>query len=182
MKDLLVCSNFCEFSKIILTEIQKRNVRNKFAIMFVDNARVPIPKEVDRVPALITRTGTLLFGEDVIKYIETFCCSDNNVSHRSSSITHKEDIDNSSIAPFSLQSQLNSYSESYTFLDDSAQDHRVGGFGFIGQDHEITGISQINTRQDRGDAKKSKLDEAYEKYVSDRDADMKQLTRSSRPI
>ena len=179
MKDVLFCSNFCEHSKEVLMIIQKRNIRNIFVVVFVDNTKVQVPSSIDRVPALMTKHGQIIFGDDIEKYIETFCVTSNTSTRSSESAAPN----NEEIAPFSLQSDIHGYSENFTFLDNSFNDNRVRKFDYVGSGDgpNVQYIERPESRKDS--AKKSKLDEAYEKYVMDRDADIKKImTINRRPL
>ena len=167
-KDLLFYSNHCEYSKSVLIELLKRGSREKFYLVCVDNTSVPIPSEIDRVPAIITRTKNLIMDGDVIKYIETFYAPsrDDDVSNPSQMGDGPDDVQ-----PFSLNSDIHSYSDKFTFIEENPMDNRLMRFGYLGQDSQPMDIPRELMSQKS--EKKSKIDEVYEKYVADRDAEMK---------
>ncbi len=173
MKDLFFYSNLCEYSKNLLINIQKRNCRDMFYFVCVDQTNVRIPSQIDRVPAILTKTSNVLFDDDVLKYIETFC----HMNQRENKTENPEILKKDDVAPFSISSDMNNYTDNFTFLDENAADHRLMGFGYISQPNpNVVSL----TPQSNDSEKKAKLDDAYEKYVADRDADIKKLINSTK--
>ncbi len=165
-KDLLFYSNHCEYSKSVLIELLKRGCRERFFLVCVDNTSVPIPREIDRVPAIITRTKNLIMDGDVIKYIQTFYNDTNSVKNEGSASL--EDIQ-----PFSLNSDIQSYSDNFTFIEENPKDTRLMNFGYIGEETSTADIPKELMSQKS--EKKNKIDDVYEKYVADRDAELQKL-------
>jgi hypothetical protein len=176
-KDVLFCSNFCEHSKQILIDIQKRNARDMFVIVFVDNTRVKLPSQIDRVPAIITKAGNTYFEDDVGKYISTFC-RPGSTGEGDQQPPPQEDV-----APFSLLSDVKSFSDTFTFIDEGSHkdDQRVRRFDYLASD-DASSMAPMQTAAIKDSGKKSKLDEAYEKYVMDRDSDIAKLKASNKRV
>jgi len=178
-KDLLFYSNHCEYSKSILIQLLKRGCRDNFYIVCVDNPGISIPRAVDRVPAIITRMKTLIMDDDVIKYIETFCgrqeSSPQQPQQAQDSQQHyQESTAQGDVLPFSLASDINSYSDKFTFIEENPMDNRLMKFGYLGAENNTPPISTRDLSSQKSE-KKTKMDEIYEKYIADRDAEIHKL-------
>jgi len=184
-KDLLFYSNHCEYSKSILIQLLKRGCRDNFYLICVDNGALNIPSAIDRVPAIITRMKTLIMDDDVIKYIETFCTKrqdDSSQDQQSSFQQQGGQTGSSEILPFSLASDINSYSDKFTFIEENPMDNRLMKFGYLGSESNPPPISSRDFSSQKSE-KKNKIDEVYEKYIADRDADIHKLFGNGpRPI
>jgi len=197
-KDILFYSNFCEFSKSVLVLIQKKDCRENYVLVCVDNPQVKskLPKEVDHVPMIITKTKHVISGDNIIKYVDTFSSLNSAKSQQPLSGVSNEtnqmslsshDSFGPEPAAFSLASDMNSISETFTFIGSQTnnQDNRLRGFDYL-QGHSGTmnaNMDSSSSMQSRIDSeKKSKIDEAYEKYISDRDADISRIFGNKRPI
>jgi len=183
-KDILFYSNYCEFSKNVLVLIQKRTCRDKFILVCVDHPSVKnqLPKEVDHVPLILTKTKHVVSGDDITKYIETFMAPS---APTTSSAPSQAPPDNGPAA-FSLAGSQ-SFSDTFTFIGDSDSQSnsmtgyggqsRVTGYGYIGTND--TAPVEVTPRVEN--EKKGKIDEAYEKYITDRDADITRIFGNQRP-
>ena len=154
-KDLLFYSNLCEYSKDILVLLQKRNMREKFLLVCIDSTNIKIPPLINRVPAILTVSRRIIMDEEVEKYIDSV------------SPAVQEDV-----LPFSINSDLNMHSEQYSILDDTLQDVRVKNYMSI-EDNTNIGTIGFNQQKEKGNGNKDHIEKAYEKYLADRDADMK---------
>jgi hypothetical protein len=206
-KDILFYSNFCEYSKHILVLVQKKDCRDSFVMVCVDNPAVRnrLPVEVDKVPMIITKTKHVISGDNIVKYIETFACMNSSSSggkqkesnHAPQQQAQQQNPNNPSTnhtsqspsdpSAFSFDTGMNTFSDSYTFINNehTTQDHTMQNFGLFGngvtqQAYQAQGHNHdLSARIDN--EKKSKVDEAYEKYISDRDADITRIFGNKRP-
>lgn len=183
-KDILFYSNFCEFSKNILILIQKKNCRDRFVLVCVDNPSVKnnLPREVDHVPLIITKTKHVMSGENIVKYIETFFSMKDEGNKMESQSMPTSDIMGNAGDPaaFSLINNT-TFSETFTFIGDN-QNHepRLMGYGYIGGGGDQSVPTSIQSQVDT--EKKGKIDEAYERYISERDADISRIFGNKRPM
>ena len=188
-KDLLFYSNHCEYSKSILIQLLKRGCRDNFYLVCVDNGEFNIPRVIDRVPAIITRMKTLIMDDDVIKYIETFCGRQDATQQQqqqdpnSPPIQDANNVGGGDILPFSLASDINSYSDKFTFIEENPMDNRLMKFGYLGAENNPPPMSARDMSSSQKSEKKTKMDEVYEKYVADRDAEIHKLFGNApRPV
>jgi len=198
-KDALFYSNFCEFSKNVLVLIQKRDCRDNFILICVDQPHIKaqLPGDVSHVPMIITKTKHKISGDDIFKYIETFGAMKTSkpqpslqTGHQQSGQIQQQSGSEAEPAAFSLLSDMNTISETFTFIDNggTGTDNRLRGFDYLDDRHEgrgngnMGGMMNMDSMHSRMDTeKKSKIDEAYEKYISDRDADVSRIFGNKRP-
>ena len=88
------------------------------------------------------------------------------------------------VLPFSINADLNMHSEQYSILDDSLQDVRVRNYMSIHDDTTLGSVGTQPTTQikEKGNGNKDHIEKAYEKYLADRDADMKKYMPTRQPI
>lgn len=173
-KDLLFYSNYCEFSKEVLTFLTKKNVRNIFLLVCIDTGKYKVPPIITSVPTILTADyKSIICENDIYKYIENIL----------QSMRPKEE----SLQTFSWEG--NSYSESYALLNEE-ESQNINDFGNISSKGYtfINGndIEQMNTKskiQDDDDVlKQTKFDiSAYDKYISSRNKDEEYIKRQYQP-
>lgn len=159
-KDILFYSNFCEYSKEILGIIAKKTIRNDFVLVCVDNRASNLPSFVDRVPLIFTVNTEVIIDEGIKKYFDT-----------------KYPSGNAELEPFSIMSASgkSNYSDAFSYIEDGSETDFVKGYTYLnGNPSGITTISE-----DTEGSKKSKIDSSVlEKYMAERDMDLKQIKTS----
>lgn len=162
-KDILFYSNFCEFSKEIVTLIIKKSVRSSILLVCIDNGKYPIPPIVDRVPCLITAKKDMVFIEnDLVKYIEG----------KARQVGPKDD----DIGTFSWEGGRN-FSEGYSFVTDETNGNMTNmGYTLLGDGDD----SLMGKKLNEDDVlKQSKFDiSAYDSYISSRNRDEEQIKKA----
>lgn len=171
-KDIFFYSNFCEHCKDVINLITKRNLRDYFMFVCVDNKKYKIPPCVTHVPTIITKQNDVLTDAYVAAYIERL------VNAMSGPV---EDI-----SPFSLTSQAG-YSSSYTWLTEngydndgkvSLQNENMGknSYVMLGTESRMFAPKQEDT------SKNNKFDDSmFENYVNSRNADDEFIKRQMQP-
>lgn len=148
-KDILFFSNFCDYCNDLIGLIVKKNLKNEFMMVCIDNNKYQLPYFVDRVPIIFTRSGEILYDESITNYIE-----------------HSFQVENQEIAPFSLHTT--NYSTSFSFIDDSASDMPNKAYTTLGHDQQIITASEESSNG----AKPNKFDTSVlDKYMQEREAD-----------
>lgn len=67
---ILFFSNYCAYSKEVLTVITRKNIRNAFVLICIDSVQ-NIPPFVDRVPLIVDKHSKQMFAdEDIAKILE----------------------------------------------------------------------------------------------------------------
>lgn len=69
-KHILFYSNFCQFSKEVVSIITKKNIRHLFLLVCVDGQRYNIPPFVNRVPMIFTTQKQLYADQGVVAFLE----------------------------------------------------------------------------------------------------------------
>ena len=147
-KDILFFSNFCEYCNDILNLLIKKNIKQDFMMVCVDNNKYNIPSFVDRVPILYTKNDEIISDETIINYIESLYPTDNT-----------------DILPYSLQQS--NYSNQFSFLEDT-HDLQNKGYTMLGYEQKITApIESEDSSSKTGKFDSSLLD----KYRQSRDID-----------
>ena len=158
-KDILFFSSYCDYSNDILNMMVKKNVKNDFMLVCVDNSKFQLPQFVDRVPIIFTKRDELIYDDSIIKYIE---------ETSQSGIEVVEDIQ-----PWSIQ-QPSNYTNQFSFLMDESCDNQNKGYTMLGYDQKIT-IPQ----EDTDVSKKDRFDSSQmDKYMQERKADEESFKKS----
>lgn len=165
-KHVLFYSNFCAYSKEILSDITKKNIRDRFVIVCIDQRRETLPPYVDRVPMIVTNKKELVYDDVMTPFIETLY----------------NESGSKEIMPFTGSSLKTMFSDGFSSLDDDNSGIEASfakGYVYIGDADRI----KITTPKD-DDVSNSKLDQKQiEAYVSQRDRDIQQtLVMFPRPI
>jgi hypothetical protein len=70
-KLILFYSSYCQFSRDIINHIVKKDLKPNFVFIPVETNKHRIPPQIDRVPALITTEGDILFEDDIVSFINS---------------------------------------------------------------------------------------------------------------
>ena len=120
--NILFYSEHCPHCRSIIDLILKRNIKEQFLFVCVDQHRTKIPPQIDRVPALIMKDEGkpyILFEDDIIRYI--------GEPPREETI-NIEPVDQS----------VSAYSENFSFLeDDGGPSTGSKNFALFGQEQKI---------------------------------------------
>ncbi len=145
-KDILFYSNFCQFSKEVLSRIIKLNAKQRFVLICVELYKARLPPQVTVVPTIMTTEGDIIVEDDIYTYLDGIASTTTNTPR---------DMFTSSATGFS-------------FLEGDGE----GGYG--GEDnYGVFGEEQkIYTPEDDGEVQ-SGLN--FEQLQSQRDMDIKKL-------
>jgi hypothetical protein len=156
-KDILFFSNYCDYSNDIVNMMVKKNVKNEFMLVCVDNSKFQLPQFVDRVPIIYTKHDELIYDDNILKYIEA--------AFQTESV---EDIQ-----PWSIQ-QPSNYSNQFSFLMDDVPDLQSKGYTMLGYDQKIT-----IPPEESDVSKKDKFDSSQmDKLMQERKADEEKFKKS----
>jgi hypothetical protein len=167
-KDVLFYSNYCLFSKKLLTDIQKLNLKDNFIMICVEHYKSAIPATIDRVPTIVTTERDILCEDRIHAYIEAIANGGRSRSQEEAKPAKSNTPENM----FSMTAAGFSYLD-----DDQAGDGGGGGggddggsvgsamYGLFGQDQ------RIETPADDGDMMSNDSVSSYERYKASRDAD-----------
>lgn len=176
-KDLIFYSNYCEYSKEVLTMLTKRNLRSKFLLICIDNGKYKIPPIITSVPTILTSDFSTIYTDvNITKYIDnkypitkqeqeiqTFSWEGNNYSD-TYSLLEDDDITNSAIGG-------NMSSKGFTFLNDNVNDTS-----------HMNGNEPPKFKDDDDVLKQTKFDiSAYDSYISSRNRDEEQIKKKYHP-
>lgn len=158
-KDILFFSNYCDYSNDILNMMVKKNVKNEFMLVCIDNSKFQLPQFVDRVPIIYTKRDELIYDDSIIKYIEAVAQPNGEIV---------EDIQ-----PWSIQ-QPSNFTSQFSFLMDDSDDNLNKGYTMLGYDQKIT-----LTQEETDVSKKDKFDSSQmDKYMQERKADEERFKKS----
>jgi hypothetical protein len=162
-KDMLFFSNFCEHCKDVINLITKKNIRDNFMFVCIDNGKFKIPTCITHVPSIITHKKDVLTDAYVLAYIDKLVNSTTN--------------NNDDISPFSLAQS--GYSSSYTWLTDNGYDNdgkvSLNNEGAVKSNYVMLGAEShifIPKEDDSSSSKANKFDDStYEKFINSRNLD-----------
>lgn len=113
---MLFYSNFCQFSKEVLSRIIKLNVKNQVVLICVDVYRSKLPSNLSVVPTLMTHTGDMVIEEAIHERLDSLTSQNTPRDMFTGSAT------------------------SFSFVDDAQGDGGFGGedhYGVFGDDQKI---------------------------------------------
>lgn len=172
-KDVLFYSNYCLFSKKLLTDIQKLNLKDNFIMICVEHYKSAIPSTIDRVPTIVTTERDILCEDMIHAYIEAVANSGRRTKEEGNGAGNKEVLHPKNNAPENMFSMT---AAGFSYLDDDGMAGGGGGggddagsvgsamYGLFGQDQ------RIETPADDGDMSNDSVS-SYERYKATRDAD-----------
>ena len=161
MSAILYYSNYCNNSKTIIKYVSNSNIKDDMHFICIDNRRVDnnniyiqlqngheilMPPNVDKVPALLllTQNHKVIFGDDIIKYLEPKEAAQNNIAT----------TNNGEPLAFTLNSNscFGVASDNFSFLDQDDNELSAKGNGGLRQQHHYSLLegenSNINTPPD----------------------------------
>lgn len=179
MSSILYYSNFCENSKILLSNISKSNVKNDIHFICIDKRiqknnetyiilengqHIILPKTITAVPALllINQNYKILLGNEITEYLKP----DHNPIVQQKEISH--DLEPTA---FSMNNSIYGVnSDNYSFLDQNSDELSAKGNGGLRQMYNYASLNhndKINTPPD--DYIPDKVNEgALEQYQNER--------------
>lgn len=161
MKDIVFFSNYCDFSKEIINLLVRKNMKEQFLFVCVDANKYQLPDFVDRVPLLYTKSKHVLVDQSIMDYIE-------DISPK------PKDIE-----PFSIMQGTGNYSDMFSFID-SVDEGVTKGYTYLTGNHDKIMLVPDDTSDKNGT--KSKFDSSsFDKYLQDRDNDIKKIMGSGNP-
>lgn len=157
-KHLLFFSNFCHYSKDLMNIVVKKNVKNMFLFINVDDIgkKYTLPPVVDRVPMIITNTKVVVTDDQILEFLDA--------------IAPREE----SISPFSLETG-GFFSDNFSTIDgkDDCSDDFCRGFLRLNAQESKVDPSAAEMFVSK-DEKSDKSTAAYDRLLSERDQDIKQ--------
>lgn len=161
-KDLLFYSNFCDFSKEVVTLVTKKNLRPSLLLICIDTGKYQIPPCITCVPSLLTASRDMVYIEDGLRqYLE----------EKAKSIFPQEE----SIQTFSWEG--NNYSESYSFVNEDLNGNMTTKAYTMLEDDIASNATKF--KDDEDTLKISKFDiSRYDSYISSRNRDEEHIKKS----
>ena len=177
MSSILYYSNYCQNSKNLLATISKSSVKNNLHYLCIDkrtqkngktyivlenNQEIELPKNVNRVPALLllNQNYRVLFGEEILEHLKPVEEVNKQVA---------TDF-NGEPSAFAINSGFSGVvSDNYSYLDQGIDELSAQGDGGMRQQRHYCSINQqdkINTPED--DFVPDKVDESSLKEYEDK--------------
>lgn len=164
-KILLFYSNYCQFSKKLIDEIDKKGIKNEFLMISIDTNKYKIPAFVNKVPMLFSKeTNKVYVEEEIVDYINF--------------LLNKKNKNDEDVQYYSEIEMDNKFSDNFSFLND---EYQKKSFVFVNEDNNFNNNIIGNTIQNnnKDDSQSNKLDSAtIEKYMMQRDADFNSAMQS----
>lgn len=168
-KDMFFFSNYCDHSKSVINAITKKNMRDLFMFVPVDNPKFNIPQFIKMVPTVLSTNNEIITGQSLYNYIE-------KLAQSFMPQNGPEDV-----SPFTIGSS--SYSSQYTWLTADGYDNegsmlnndqtQHNSFVLLNSDHRINAPKDSDSEN-----KSSKFDSSiYEKYINSRTNDDENIKR-----
>lgn len=158
-KTLIFYSNYCQYSKNLIEEITKANIRDEFLLVCIDSNNYNIPKFVTKVPMIFSKTENRIYVEDeIVQYINNVANSKKNSSTNNQNVEYYSQVEMDS-----------KFSDNFSFLNDENQKR---SFVFLNEDDTFNDNIIKQSAQLKDDNQNNKLDSsAIEKYMMKRDSD-----------
>lgn len=156
-KDIIFYGSHCQFSRDIINYIVKKDLRGMFMLINVEKNMSRIPRQVDRVPALLTKEHALYFEDDIVSYIDAVYNAQTGGEHE--------------IDP--VDQMNNGYSGQFSWLDENDTQGATGplqGFAPFGYDQKIN-----TPDEDGGMGNKSAGSKELDRFTSERDRDVQNI-------
>jgi hypothetical protein len=173
-KDVLFYSNYCLFSKKLLTDIQKLNLKDNFILICVEHYKSAIPATIDRVPTIVTTERDILCEDMIHAYIETVANSARASREDAAGAQGRGGGPSKATANHHAPDNMFSMTAAgFSYLEEGLGGDADGGesgsigsamYGLFGQDQ------RIETPTDDGDPSNDSV-VSYERYKATRDAD-----------
>ena len=173
-RHVLFFSSYCPYCNDVLTLLTKKNVREMFTCISVDQHRDSIPTFVDSVPIIVTVAREILKDGAVISFVEA-CGSQ----------VHGEEVD---VLP--TDTCDGTMADSFAYLDDSVSSY---GKGFVpvdfnpriyaGQDDDVTSTQNGKRKQQQHQQQQQHgggppgFDSMIDKLRMERDNDIDSIRR-----
>lgn len=167
-KHLLFYSNLCQYSQDTLRTISKKNIRNLFMTICIDNPKFQssIPAFVDRVPFILTNNQEIVIDDNIQLFLEII-----------SKQTTKDEL-----TPYSTLEMGSKLSDGFSYITDgeNAPDTFGWSHNFVRLDAEIPMINPpIDTSQEKGN-KRSNVH--FESLLQERDRDLDMIFQKQQRV
>lgn len=163
--DVLFYSNYCVYSKQLLTDMSKMNIKSNFVMVCVENYKSSIPRAIDRVPTILTRSGNILVDEDIARYLNSYRSSRQPEQHQQ--YQQHQQHQQEQMPPEDAAATFSRTNAGFSYLGDDTQTDGGGGgasYGIFGEDQHIETPDDDNKDDDHT--------VSYERYKASRDADV----------
>lgn len=158
-KHVLFYSNLCQFSQETLRTISKKNIRDMFVNICIDNPKfkTSIPNFVDRVPLILTTENEIVIDDNIEIFLNI--------------LTHGNARDE--LVPYSaLEMSSNKLSDGFSYIDSNGSEEFGWSHNYVRLDAEMPMINPPeNTTYDKNDRKQGMQLESL-LHERDRDLDM----------
>ena len=173
-KHALFFSNYCEFSKEVIRDLTKKNIRSLFVLICIDENRKNIPSCVDRVPLVITSSQAVFIEDDIPKFITMLNQITNNNNNNQNSSNSQQFIghgngdqrnmvngnspppqtqnDETGIIGYSEIEMNNKYSNNFSYLGDEEDKNVAHTFATVDHDFKIHYVEENNSNGNNGNA------------------------------
>lgn len=128
-KHILFYSNLCQFSQDVIQTIYKKNVRDRFINVCIENPKFQksLPPFVDRVPMILTADKQLVVDEDGRSNIEFFIsllagsAEQHQTQHQPQHQQQSQDL-----TPFSALEMGSKMSDGFSYIEESDTGDQFG--------------------------------------------------------
>jgi hypothetical protein len=119
-RHVLFYSNYCHFSKNVLTNIIKKDLKEMFVLVCVDKRNIQLPDFVDRVPLIFTMDRRMLVDDAVSAFIDGVAEYIATVTRSSSTLATAQPDDDVS-AWSTLEMGSRGISDRFSFLEGGSE-------------------------------------------------------------
>ena len=186
-KHILFYSNFCEFSKEVIRDVTKKDLRSRFVFICIDDNRHKLPDIVDRVPTIVSNSHTVFIEDDIPKFLMMLRQIDHNQvkpqQNQSSNMGQgqpqqgQQGQQEQGISPYSHLDMSNKISDNFSYIENENGNGVNNGFSehtfaSLNDDHRINYTEEATSSG-------SKLDSGMlEKYMAQRDLEFSNVRKN----
>ena len=157
---LFFYSNFCQNCKQIMKEVKKTNLTIKYICIDSQSVRSKLPKYINSVPSLVVgETDQIFVGNQILGWLNILKASKNKLKNMDNENNHKYKEPNTNNPPAVVNtpmvegpsawhtSEMNAFSDSYSFLDCDTSTSGDGGLSMI---HNFEAIGEEKPGMNNG--------------------------------
>lgn len=157
-KHVLFYSNYCKYSNEVLSLITKRNLKDMFILVCVDNTNLKLPTFVDRVPLICTTRKQIFMDESLMDFLNS-----------------QGDLNENVEGWGDLKQQLGTISDQFSFIgEDDEQPMFNKNYVYIGNEQHIECPQDLAQGEGKLDSK------MVENFITQRENEYKMMKSNPR--
>ena len=147
-KDIVFFSNYCSFSKDVVSKLSKSPIHDNLIYLCVDDKNIKLPNFISVVPTIyLNKDKKILVDEEITNWIEK-----NSNKNEDLMAYHGNSVGNSG------------FSTSFSFLNEENSDSMIARYSFLDNDDNITTPKEFS----KDNSVKTGMDSALEKLQQER--------------